>query len=381
MLTKSHGFLSPKHQRGLSVYFSRLLLKPVSSHPTLKMSTTTTSSQKESLESLSPSYKELLTNLRTLTHLKRVGAVLDYDRMVMMSQSENTAKQRGLQQSTLASIIHEKATEPTLKELIEASISDLDGLTQSHAFKEERRILQLAKKSYEKKVLIPASLEAKRAELSSAAYSTWVKAREAKDFQMFEECLEDCFSTAKELALAVQKESEREKSLYTGMLDEFEMGMEASRIDDIFSQIESALKPLIAKVIESGNAPDMKSQEGTFDIQQQKKMNEKIITKMGFDLEHGRIDQSVHPFTMSFGPSDVRITSRFKENEWFQGLAATIHEGGHAMYEQNLGGTDLEIDEFLSMGMHESQSLFWERHVGKFDYICSLPILSSSLVI
>jgi carboxypeptidase Taq len=73
---------------------------------------------------------------------------------------------------------------------------------------------------------------------------------------------------------------------------------------------------------------------------------------------------SVHPFTTSFGSADVRITSRFSDKEWYQGLAGTIHEGGHAMYEQNLGSSGLEIDEFLSMGTHESQSLFWERHVG-----------------
>ena len=108
----------------------------------------------------------------------------------MMPQSDGTAKQRGLQQSALASIIHEKATEPSIQKLIEDSLSDLDGLAQSSNgddYKDERRILQLAKKSYEKKVLIPPSLEAKRAELSSAAYSTWVKARQAKDFKMFEE--------------------------------------------------------------------------------------------------------------------------------------------------------------------------------------------------
>jgi len=378
---KSQGFLLLQNKRGLSGYLSRssafLWLKPASSYSTrsdnhlsMKMSTSATDTCTKSLEEVSPSYKQLLANLRTLTQLKRASAVLDYDRMVMMPQSDDTAKQRGLQQSALASIIHEKATEPSMKELIAVSLTDLGDLVQSSDgdnFKDERRILELAKKSYEKKVLIPPELEAKRAELSSAAYSTWVKAREAKDFEMFEECLEDCFSTAKELALAVKDEKQEKKSLYTQMLDEFEMGMEESRIDDIFAQIENALKPLIAKVLESENAPSAQAQEGTFDIQKQKEMNKKIITKMGFDLEHGRIDQSVHPFTMSFGPSDVRITSRFRKDEWFQGLAATIHEGGHAMYEQNLGGADLEIDEFLSMGMHESQSLFWERHVGKLE--------------
>ena len=84
---------------------------------------------------------------------------------------------------------------------------------------------------------------------------------------------------------------------------------------------------------------------------------------MGFDEEHGRIDVSVHPFTSSFSPADVRITTRFSDSEFYQGLAGSIHEAGHAMYEQNLGDSNTAIDTFLSMGCHESQSLFWERHV------------------
>eukprot|EP00928_Gymnodinium_smaydae_P062914 TRINITY_DN46644_c0_g1_i1.p1 TRINITY_DN46644_c0_g1~~TRINITY_DN46644_c0_g1_i1.p1 ORF type:complete len:314 (-),score=46.81 TRINITY_DN46644_c0_g1_i1:152-994(-) len=85
---------------------------------------------------------------------------------------------------------------------------------------------------------------------------------------------------------------------------------------------------------------------------------------MGFDIERGRLDVSVHPFTLASSPADVRITSRFREDEWYQGLAGTMHEAGHAIYEQNLGSSGLSIDSFLSMGTHESQSLFWERHVG-----------------
>ncbi len=346
---------------------------------TKNMSTTTAnneevkSSSEKSLEEISPSYKSLLEKLQTLTHLNRVSAVLNYDRMVFMPQSnENTSKSRGAQFSALASILHEKATDPSIGELLEASQSDLQSLlkesTEEFKWNDEKRILELAKKSYDRKVLIPASLEARRAALSSSANFAWVKARKEKDFSIFAESLEECFETAKELATVTQSNVEEKKSLYTQMLDEFEMGMDASRIDDIFGKIESALKPLIAQVIASDEKPSTSPLEGSFDISKQKELGEKIVTSMGFDLESGRIDESVHPFTSSFGPSDVRITSRFKETEWYQGLAANIHEAGHAMYEQNVGPSDLEIDSYLSMGMHESQSLFWERHVGKLSW-------------
>lgn len=398
MMGKSHAFVSFQRSNGPSRHQSKSAfflwgvssITPINcsgnkgSLGTINMSTSAnTEVARASLEETSTSYKELLKKLRTLTHLKRVSGVLDYDRMVMMPQADDSSKQRGLQLSTLASISHEKATEPAIQELIEKSMIDLDTLSESTDLdtKEDRCILKLAKKSYEKKILIPPSLEAKRAELSSAAYSTWVKAREAKDFNMFADCLDDCFSTAKELASVIQAEADKnEKSLYTQMLDEFEMGMDGDRIDEIFDKIEKALKPLISEVMSSKHTPDTAALKGNFDIENQKAMNKKIITQMGFNLEHGRIDQSVHPFTMSLGPADVRITSRFKENEWYQGLAATIHEGGHAMYEQNVGKKDLEIDEYLSMGMHESQSLFWERHIGMSKEFCNwlTPILKET---
>jgi carboxypeptidase Taq len=90
-----------------------------------------------------------------------------------------------------------------------------------------------------------------------------------------------------------------------------------------------------------------------------------FITTLGYNDKHGRIDVSVHPFTSSLAPYDVCITSHFSDDEWAQGLAAMIHEGGHDMYKQNLGPSGLEIDQGLSMGVHKSQSLFWEHHVGK----------------
>jgi carboxypeptidase Taq len=148
------------------------------------------------------------------------------------------------------------------------------------------------------------------------------------------------------------------------MLDEFEVGMSQSRIDEIFDEVQSTLVPLIAEVLASKNAPSSEPLEGTFDVSKQQELSEKLVTAIGFDRNNGRIDVSVHPFTSSISASDVRITSRFRQDEWYQGLAGTIHEGGHAIYEQNLVPSALSIDSALSMGTHESQSLFWERHIG-----------------
>ena len=347
----------------------------------LKMSTVSPSDEKTALkfEDISSSYKELVEKAKFIKQLDRASAVLDYDRMVSMPSSEAAAASRGAQLAALAAVIHEKATDKSIPELIAKAEKDLEDQKESE-FKDEKRFLELTKISFQKNERIPAELQARKASLSSSAYSTWVKAREASDFSIFAPVLKDCFETAKEVANCHRGE-DSETALYTQMLDEFEMGMEAERIDAIFSEIQDALVPLISKVLESSTPPSTLPLKGTFDIEKQKAVNKEIVTTMGFDIEHGRIDESVHPFTSAFGPSDVRITSRFSSDEWYQGLAATLHEGGHAMYEQNMGDSGLDIDSFLTMGAHESQSLFWERHVGMSPQFCSWaqPKLANAL--
>ena len=165
------------------------------------------------------------------------------------------------------------------------------------------------------------------------------------------------------------------------MLDDFEMGMSQERIDTLFGEVQSALVPFIGKIRCSTNQPSLAPLSGRkFNIDAQKEASQKIVQALGYDESRGRIDVSVHPFTMSLSGSDVRITSRFNEDEWYQGLMGTIHEGGHAMYEQNLGDSELSLDSALSMGVHESQSLFWERHVGKSKafYKWATPILKDA---
>jgi len=128
--------------------------------------------------------------------------------------------------------------------------------------------------------------------------------------------------------------------------------------------VKSALVPLISRVLASPSKPSEEPLEGTFDIGKQQQLSETLVKAIGYQPEKGRIDVSVHPFSSSMSASDVRITSRFREDEWYQGLAGTIHEGGHAIYEQNLEHSAVSLDAALSMGTHESQSLFWERHIG-----------------
>ena len=316
-------------------------------------------------------YAELVKRLETITHLGRAQAVLGYDQQVFMPASASA--ERGAQLAALATILHEQRTDPKLLELMDQALKDSDSLTA-----DELRLLELERKSFVENERVPSALAAKAAELSASAYSDWVQAREADDFSMFSETLQECFGTAMQLAEA--KQGSRE-NLYSFMLDEFEVGMSQERIDSIFEQVESTLVPLLKRVLASKSSPSVEALHGEFEIDPQQQLSEQLVTAIGFNATEGRIDVSVHPFTSSMSPSDVRITSRFRTDEWYQGLAGSLHEGGHAIYEQSLPASALSVDTALSMGTHESQSLFWERHVGlsKAFWKYATPILHQTL--
>lgn len=271
----------------------------------------------------SESYRELLGRLQQIKSLEQASAVLHYDQMVSMPAAASVA--RGAQMGALAALIHEKNTDPRLGELLtkaEADLKAYDGPDQQ----DEQHVIRLAREELTKKQKIPPELEAKRASLSASAYAAWVTARKNNDFAAFQPVLQDCFDTAKETAEAIR--GEEDKDVYTVLLDEFERGMPAERIDEIFDAIQEKLVPLLKRVLESENPPSSDCLKGTFDVEGQKNLSREIVTSLGFDETHGRIDVSVHPFTTSFSPSDVRITSRFSDKEWYQGLAGSVHEAG-----------------------------------------------------
>jgi carboxypeptidase Taq len=321
------------------------------------------------LEDASGAYSALVDKLRAVTHLRRAQSVLGYDRMVFMGSDPETARERGEQSSALASVIHEKSVDPEILALIKRSREDLDEArrrspSDGALFAEEERLLELERKSFEENERVPADLAARAAALKSTAYGAWVKAKADGDFASFEPVLRECFDTAREVADAKRGGASASTGLYTQMLDEYEMGLPAERIDEVFGEIQQALVPLIDRVVESPHEPSTAPLRGAFPVDAQRRLSQRVLDAMGYDSRRGRVDVSAHPFTSSSSPADVRITSRFREDEWYSGLAGSVHEGGHALYEQALGRSALSVDEALSMGTHESQSLFWERHVG-----------------
>lgn len=336
-----------------------LLVRSVTARPTAKASTRMSASAATATPSTKTAYDQLVEHLQLLSYLQQSSAVLSYDQLVSMPEQAATA--RGNQLAALATVLHEQSTSGKLQQLLQ----EAQPITT-----DERTVWQLAQHDFDKNHCIPAALEAKKAQLSSVANQAWVQARQNNDFATFAPTLQECFDVCRQTAECRAPLYSADMDLYSILLDEFERGMSKERIDELFGEIEASLVPLLQQVLQSQTQISTDCLNGTFDVEKQQALSKSIVTKLGFDTTKGRIDVSVHPFTTSFSNADVRITSRFRDSEWYQGLAATIHEGGHAMYEQNLGSSNLPIDTALSMGCHESQSLFWERHVG-----LSLPFM------
>eukprot|EP00026_Physarum_polycephalum_P009944 Phypoly_transcript_10083.p1 GENE.Phypoly_transcript_10083~~Phypoly_transcript_10083.p1 ORF type:complete len:435 (+),score=65.46 Phypoly_transcript_10083:34-1305(+) len=225
----------------------------------------------------------------------------------------------------------------------------------------EKAVVRDSLRDYQMETAIPRELATRIAKLNAAAYGAWVQAKTQKDFSIFKPFLQQWV----ELNIEKAKLTDPTRPVYDVLMDRHERGLTSKKVDEVFAKIKAELIPFIAKVQQK---PEPKSDfmNHEFDIKTQAKINEQISKEIGFDLERGRIDVSLHPFCVTVGAAaDVRITSRYKTTD-LSSLRATIHETGHALYEQGLPPdfAALPGGQAVSMGVHESQSLFWERMVG-----------------
>lgn len=227
----------------------------------------------------------------------------------------------------------------------------------------DRRLVEECKKDYERNRKLPPELYREYVVLTSQAESAWEVAKENDDFPGFVHYLEKIIDYNRRfIDLWGAKETP-----YDTLLDLYEPGMGTGELDRLFGELRSRLVPLAEAIAKEGDRPDTSFLAGTFDKEAQKAFSHFILKEMGYDFEAGRLDESVHPFMIGLNPGDVRITTRYLPHDLTSALFGTIHEGGHALYEQNI---DAELFGTLlctgtSNGIHESQSRLWENMVGR----------------
>ncbi|GAX80590.1 hypothetical protein CEUSTIGMA_g8027.t1 [Chlamydomonas eustigma] len=305
-------------------------------------------------QNVKETYDKLCEKLKDLSSLQGISGLLGWDEMVMMPSG--AAASRGAQKAALAGVVYDKETDPELGQLLDTLRKEQKGLDEWASAN-----IRDAHKSYVKATAIPKDLAQRIARHETDSYQAWVEARKASDFSKFAPYLQKWVDLSKEKAAFIDST----KPAYDVLLDNYEKGMTSARLDEIFVQVREGLVPLIAAIKSKIGTIDDAWVKGTYETEKQAELCKQVALDLGFNLENGRLDVSVHPFTGGTHPTDVRMTTRFKQDDLLDGLTAAVHETGHALYEQgrNLNYDGLPVNSSLSMGIHESQSLLWERMV------------------
>mmetsp|Transcript_20504 Transcript_20504/g.28241 ORF Transcript_20504/g.28241 Transcript_20504/m.28241 type:complete len:568 (+) Transcript_20504:3-1706(+) len=312
-------------------------------------------------------YAELSKKLREIDTLCGIRQILDWDEMVNLPPG--AADLRNSQKALLSKLIYERQVSTELKSLVEELSTHLQSGDSEYSNRAKANIRD-ARRDYLLVSRKSEEMAVRESELESVGYQSWVESRKQKDFSLFRPSLEEIIKLKQQVATATHPEA---VCVYDGCLDSFERGMTSARLTQIFAGVTGHLAPLIAAIAASPESssyviPATLSEAATewADLQRQQQLCSEVAQQLGFDSSFGRLDVSVHPFTGGVGPCDVRITSRYSPR-WLEGLAGVVHETGHALYEQGrCRGSDcdgLPVSRPLSMGLHESQSLFWERMV------------------
>jgi carboxypeptidase Taq len=225
------------------------------------------------------------------------------------------------------------------------------------------KILEECKKEYERNKKIPIQEYKEYTIMKSKAENVWEQAKEESNFDLFRPYLEKIVAFKKRF---IEYWGYKDHP-YNALLDLYEPGVTVDVLNPIFEKVRTFLVDFVAKIQNSPHKPKTDFLFHYFPKENQRLFSLKILKSMGYDLEAGRLDETVHPFEIALNPGDVRVTTRYNENDFRFAIFGTIHEGGHAIYEQNirkdLVGTPLCAG--TSMGIHESQSLFYENFIGR----------------
>jgi len=302
--------------------------------------------------------EHLKTHLADIVHLNHVAALLSWDQQVNMPPGGAPA--RAEQFATLSRLAHEKFTAEETGQLIEAAAVQVNGLDYDS---DEAALVRVVQRDYDLATRVPAALVAEIARVTSQAHEVWAKARAEANFAAFAPMLERILDLKRQEAEALGYQ----ERMYDALLDQYEPNMKTTEVERLFDELRAELVPFVAQVFANLDAVDDSPIRKNYDVARQAEFGLKVIERIGYDLTRGRQDKSVHPFTTEFSIGDVRITTRYMEDWMPSALFGSIHEAGHAMYEQGISplleGTPLARG--TSLGVHESQSRLWENVIGR----------------
>jgi carboxypeptidase Taq len=298
--------------------------------------------------------KERLTEVYDLNG---AASLLYWDQSTYMPKGGAAA--RGRQLAALEKIAHEKFTDPEIGKLLDALQPYADGLPYDH---DDAALIRETRRSYEREIKVPAEFTARLSKHLAESYQVWTEARPANDFKRVRPYLEKTLDLSRELA-----------NFFPGydhiadpLINYSDYGMKAATVREIFSALREQLVPIV-QVITALPPADDSCLRKHYPEQGQLDFGLDVIKQFGYDFNRGRQDKTHHPFEITFSIGDVRITTRVKEDFLGECMFSTMHESGHAMYEQGVNPAyeGLPLANGTSSGVHESQSRLWENIVGR----------------
>lgn len=299
---------------------------------------------------------EQLASLQTKMYAFRCASSSLYLDSVTVAPSD-TAQGRGVALGVLAGEQHKLMTDPAVGELLDfldAHSGELDQL--------QRRQVEELTRSYRQLQRIPADEYMAYAQLTNKASDVWHKAKENNDFAAFQPLLEQLVDVNRRFASYYDPD----KAPYDALLNEYERGVDSVYLDRFFAVVRERLVPVI-HAIGDREQPDDSFLHRHYPVESQRRFSDYLMDVLGLDRAHCSIGETEHPFTLEFNNKDVRITTHYNEDNMASSMYSVIHEGGHARYELNIADEVQYtcLSGGVSMGVHESQSRFYENIIGR----------------
>jgi carboxypeptidase Taq len=301
-----------------------------------------------------PTYAALAAHQLKLHRFHHLASIVGWDQAANMPAKGNDARAAAL--AELAALMHRMRTDASLADRIARAEQEPLNEMQRANLREIRRDWFLAN-------ALPEDLVQRHKLATSACEHAWRTQRPANDWAGFLANFKPVLAIAREEAALLSQQTGLSK--YDALIDRFEPGMTSAMLDRVFGEVRQWLPGLIQRVIDKQSRESVLRPQGPFAIAQQEALCKKVVGRLGFDFEAGRMDVSTHPFCGGV-PEDVRMTTRYREDDFLPALMGTVHETGHGRYEQNRPRDWLgqPLSEARSMGIHESQSLSFEMQLG-----------------
>ena len=309
------------------------------------------------------SLQQFKARFAMISRLGQAAGLLGWDQQTYMPSGAVMA--RAEQMAALGQFLHELATSDQTGALLTASEAETAGQPDDS---DDVRMLRVARREFDKVTKIPVELATEMARQNAIGQDVWARARHANDFAMFAPVLEKTLDLTRQMAECLGYKDH----LYDALIENYEPGTTTADVAAMFAELKPDLVALTHSIAHSTRPVDDRVLHGDFPTEQQKALTLSVVAAIGYDLTRGRQDIAEHPFCANFSRDDVRITTRFDPKFLNQALYASMHEAGHAMYEQGspaaYEGTTLAGG--ASLGVHESQSRLWENLVGRSRGFC-----------